>query len=213
LRMTLPPGLPTHELMTTKNYSRLDNVFMTEGLVDLVDKCDALKAPRIASTDHFAIHTIVQLSPPIADATTRYCFQKTDWEAFDTALRARLVDSPTRKIRTINEFDNRLRNLVAAIQDTIAEHVPLVKESPHSKRWWNKRLKKLRRKRNKLSNRSERRRNEPHHPVHEQYREVHAAYQAEIKHAKQECWDKFFDEANEEDLWTAHKFLTSKPTD
>ncbi|KAF8593377.1 hypothetical protein BDV93DRAFT_419787, partial [Ceratobasidium sp. AG-I] len=213
LRMTLPAGIPTHELSTTKNYSRLDNVFMTEGLIDLVDKCDALRAPRIAATDHFAIHTILRLTTQQAGTVTRRCFKKTDWEKFEAALSARLVDSPTRKIRSTAEFDTRLGELISAIQDTIAEHVPTVEESPHTKRWWNKDLKKMRKKRNKLSRRSERRRDEPHHPVHAQYKEAHAAYQAEIKRAKQECWEKYFDEATAEDLWSAHKYLVSQPSD
>ncbi|KAF8596972.1 hypothetical protein BDV93DRAFT_453956 [Ceratobasidium sp. AG-I] len=161
--MTLPAGLPTHELSTTKNYSRLDNVFMTEGLINLVDKCDAIRAPRIAATDHFSIHTVLRLATQQADLVTRRCFKKTNWEEFETALRARLTNAPTRKIRSTREFDTRLNELITAIQATIAEHVPEAKESPHAKRWWNKTLKKMRRKRNKLSNRLERRRDEPHH--------------------------------------------------
>lgn len=99
------------------------------------------------------------------------------------------------------------------ISATMDECIPVVEESPYMKQWWTKKLQKLWRKWNKLSNWSERRHSEPHHPVHDQYQEVHTPYQAEIWKAKTACWDDYFNNATPEDLWSAHRYLMSWPTD
>lgn len=184
LKMTLPEGIPTHELSTTKNYSRLDNVFMTANLADFVTLCTALPSPRLPCTDHFSIHTIIDLSVQKAETTQRRNFQKTNWESFIPALRARTESIQTGPLRSIVSFDKRLKELMSAIQITIEEQVPVAKDSPYSKRWWKKELKKLRKKRNKLSNRAERKREEPDDPVHACYAEAHAHYKTEQKKGK-----------------------------
>jgi ribonuclease HI len=213
LKMTLPEGLPTHELSTTKNYSRLDNVFISTNLADHVNICTALTSPRVPATDHFTIQTVLDLTCDKAAASTGRNFHEVNWDLFTPSLADKLANLPTSYIKNVQAFDKRLGDIMEAMQSTIRELVPAAKDSPYAKRWWTKELRKLRKKRNKLSNRAFRRKEEPDHPVHEQYKEAHAKYQAEIKKAKQDCWNGFIDNADHEALWTAHKYLTSTPTD
>lgn len=79
---------------------------MTESLANLVDQCDTLKSPCIASADHFAVQTVLQLSHQQAKKITGHCFQKPDWEKFKSALQACLTGTPTSKICMTREFDN-----------------------------------------------------------------------------------------------------------
>ncbi|KAF8593668.1 hypothetical protein BDV93DRAFT_428822, partial [Ceratobasidium sp. AG-I] len=46
LHMALPPGIPTHELSTNKNYSRLDHVFISGNLTQRVTKCTSTPTNR-----------------------------------------------------------------------------------------------------------------------------------------------------------------------
>lgn len=213
LTMILPAGRPTHELSTTKNYSRLDNVFVTESLAEQLDLCTALETPRLPATDHFTVHTKINFRCEKATTVTQHDFRKTDWEAFATALKPPTPNLPTDKIKNVRTFDTRLKKLMDALKKPIEEKVPKRKDCPYTKRWWTKELTQLRRKRNKLSNRSQRHKEEPEHPTHAQYREAHALYQAEIKKSKQDCWNRLIDEADADDLWTAHKYLTSPNSD
>lgn len=61
LVMALPRGLPTLKHFRTKLYSRPDNVWCSEGLSQLVVRCDVDNYLQPPFTDHFPIITIVDL--------------------------------------------------------------------------------------------------------------------------------------------------------
>jgi hypothetical protein len=48
----------------------------------------------------------------------------------------------------------------------------------------------------------------PTDPIHEQYQAARRTYAAEIKQAKIDHWTEYLEQAEEEQLWTANKYLT-----
>jgi hypothetical protein len=51
------------------------------------------------------------------------------------------IDAPT-EIRSIEEFDSKLKALNDAIRDVIEKNVKLTKPSPYAKSWWTTELTK-----------------------------------------------------------------------
>jgi endonuclease/exonuclease/phosphatase family metal-dependent hydrolase len=170
LVMALPPGLPTHELSTTKNHSRLDNVFIDSLLAEQVTKCTATPTTRTISTDHFPIETIIQLEHPKAKTVERRNFRQVDWDKFREKLTIELADTRASALTNIEDFEARREKITKAIQNTIQELVPLSRLSAHSKRWWNKELSIKRKQRNNLANRAARK--GPHDKIHEEQRKA-----------------------------------------
>jgi hypothetical protein len=145
MKMALPEGMATLRANSTGNFTRVDNVFLSDTLLNTVIKCTARPEDLPPRTDHFPIETILDISAPLVEATPRRNFRAVDWEDFNKALQTRLgrLPPPT-KICTINEFRERTRRLDKVVDDTIAEKVPFSRLCPHSKRWWNQDLKKAR---------------------------------------------------------------------
>ena len=66
--MLLPKNIPTLQSMATKNWTRVDNVFATQGTEHLVVACDT--DPRLwgPGTDHVPILTTLDLEVPAVAA-------------------------------------------------------------------------------------------------------------------------------------------------
>ena len=82
LAMALPKGIPTLQHMVTKKYSRLDNVFSTHGLSNLITKCEVDPSIRPTSTDHFPITTNITLTQQRAEVAPSHNFREVDWDLF-----------------------------------------------------------------------------------------------------------------------------------
>jgi len=213
LHMALPPGIPTHELLTTKNYSRLDHVFVSGSLTQHVLKCTASPTNRIVATDHFPILTELELKCTQSPSYIGRNFKGTDWEEVWCALERKTTNLPTSIIRTVEELNSRVENLTSAITSAIEEAVPLFEITPYSKRWWNKKLKQLRTRSNNLRYRHARHRQNPIPGLEEEWREAENEYKKAMEKAKQTCWNEFIDQADGAGLWTAHKYLNSEISD
>jgi hypothetical protein len=74
MEMLLPKGIPTLEHMVTKRYSRLDNVFASPGIQDMVIRCNTEPTLRPPPTNHFPVTTILALPQEKADAWPNYNF-------------------------------------------------------------------------------------------------------------------------------------------
>ena len=153
--MTLLKHLPTLQLMMTKNWTRVDNVFCMDNVIDSVITCDTDPGTSGPGTDHVPIHTMlkveVALNPPISS----HNFRMVDWENLRVQLGEWLEHLPdTKELKTIEDFNTAVDALTPIIQDTIEVTVPLSKPVPHSRRWWSKELPDLKRKKNKLNNQS-----------------------------------------------------------
>lgn len=213
LNMTLPPEIPTLELSSNKNLSRPDNVFMSSPLTSAVTRCTALEAPRISCTDHFTIQTTLTLTCKKAVKTLRPDFKGTDWTKFNKALERELPRTRQPAITTREIFDQRLDKITAALDETIYTLVPLKNDSPYMKRWWTPELKRLQKVKSDLSKAARRHKATPSHPLHRLYKEADTAFRTAKKRAKRDCWNTFIDDADEDKIWIAHKFLTAPPTD
>jgi exonuclease III len=147
----LPIGLPTLQSSSTGNWTRPDNIFGTEQLLNVVTSCTTAPELRGPKTDHVPIQLILALEAPHASDTPKRNWREVDWEKFNTKLQALLTPFPPQPLASEAEFQESADRITRAILDTAEQHVPHTKPSPHARRWWTKRLTNLRHQVNQLS--------------------------------------------------------------
>ena len=137
MKMALPPFTPTLKAHNTGNYTRVDNIFCSESIMDAIIKCNTDDTTRPIKMDHFPIITQIDIHMPKVKWTPRRNFRLTDWPEFLKTLDMNLtnIHRPT-EIHNIATFIQRLNSLNKAIQDTVEKHVKLTTPSPYLKRWW-----------------------------------------------------------------------------
>jgi len=133
---------------------------------------------------------------------------------FRVELEARLGDilAPhllSTKVQLMSAVDG----LTEVIQDMFRTTVPISKQLPHAKRWWNDELARLKREKNKLSSASFKYSAILDHPMHEQHREIRNSYGDTILHAKQDHWRDFLESSSYENLWIANKYISGPGSD
>ncbi|QRW09851.1 Reverse transcriptase from transposon X-element protein [Ceratobasidium sp. AG-Ba] len=213
LTMVLPAEIPTLELSSNKNLSRPDNVFLSSRLAGTVTRCLVVEAPRISCTDHFTIQTELTLSCKQAPRVTRRNFNKANWEKIRAELAKILPNTRQPPITDIPTFDARLDKVMNAMNSVIEAHIPMAKESPYTKRWWSPRLKELHTVKSDLHIAANRHKATPSHPLHSLYARADKEFQEAKRAAKRDCWRTFVDEAEGDDAWGVHKYITSAPSD
>ena len=119
LAMPLPKGIPMLQHIVTKRYSRLDNVFNTTGLSDLITKCEVTLHLHPPSIDHFPITTNILLPQKQAKTAPSYNFREVDWDNFRHKLRARLNITPDQPINNLEQLNLAAEQLTLALQETI----------------------------------------------------------------------------------------------
>src|SRR6266481_4376798 len=207
--MALPRGIPTLQAMNTKNWTRVDNVFVTEDLASLLVCCDTDPRQRGPGTDHVPIHTIIDTGAPLREADSLRNFRTVDWDEFREEMANQLELLPDPKIlHTEEEYRSAVSELTAAIQATIEGVVPLSKPVPHLRRWWSKELGILKKQLNHLNNESYRYRAVVDHPSHTAHKEVRKGYGEAIKRAKEQHWQEFLESAVGPDLWAVNKYIS-----
>ena len=208
LAMALPKGLPTLQAMSTKNWTRVNNVFMLEDLTDLLVCCDTAPGLRGPGTDHVPIHTIIDTGiPPTAFEPYRN-FRTADWKAFREELAQQLTRIPEPSmLHDDAQFQDAVADLTEAIQATIEAVVPLSKLAPHSRRWWNDELSGLKKCLNKLNNKSYRFRALADHPAHDALKDICNKYSDAIKRTKTQHWQDFLESAQGPNIWMANHYI------
>ena len=78
LQMTLPKGLPTLIAMSTGNYTRTDNVFMSSTLAERLITCTTVPEDQPAKSNHFPVDTTLKLKVHTAGNRQKFNFHKTD---------------------------------------------------------------------------------------------------------------------------------------
>ena len=152
MEMVLPKGVPTLQHMRTKRYSRPDNVFCSSQLTQMVIRCDVDARARPTKTDHFPIITILELPQERIKPKPTYDFRMADWKDVLENLSIRLTEIPDpAPLRDDTSFQQAVKDLTEAIQDTVRTRVKLKKPVPQSRRWWNSDLDEMRKDLNKLS--------------------------------------------------------------
>jgi len=168
--MALLKDVPMLEAMATKNWTRPDKIFCLANMEALLVSCmtdSCLRGPR---TNH--VHILTMLEFPVKCITVPLTdhFRLMDWGEFRAELTARLMDiaapGPT---TTEVAFHDAVSELMGVMQDTIHTTVHLSLPSLHSKRWWNKSLKRLKKEKNKLSSLSYRYCAVPSHGSHKEH--------------------------------------------
>ncbi|KAJ6457679.1 hypothetical protein C8R45DRAFT_844168 [Mycena sanguinolenta] len=168
--MPLPKDIPTLKAKGSGNLTRPDNVFCTRDFLEYFISCNAYPARTPGRSDHFAIMMEIDLVPPKRVVEERWNWRSTSWEDFGEMLAKELetvedADGYT----SMEEVEVAIGELDAALWRCVAEHVPVSKVSPHSKRWWTSELSKNKKEKEKLTRQSYRQRDVPDAPIHEEY--------------------------------------------
>ena len=215
LRMALPPNLPTLQSLSTRNWTRPDNVWCTNHSSDLFTRCTTDPGLRGPNTDHLPILSTLDVPIPRIPTKQTRNFRHTDWAEFSAHLSSLLACSPNpnpSKIRNPNEFRTALDSVNNALAATIEAKVPKSSPIPFTKRWWNPSLNALRKKKNRLARLSYRWRGLPDHHAHTDHHAISKEY-AKLIESTKEHWENWLDNAAERGLWTANKYATDPPTD
>ncbi|THU99517.1 hypothetical protein K435DRAFT_658872 [Dendrothele bispora CBS 962.96] len=136
--MTLPAGTPTLEALSTGNFTRVDNVFCTEGLAERITRCDTIPSLRPTKTDHFPIITTFDVRAPLVDLKERLNWKTVKWKELCERLEEDLKSlGVPKEIRTEQEFWRRLRELNGVIEEVLQDRdiVAIMADSPHRRRW------------------------------------------------------------------------------
>ncbi|PPQ78944.1 hypothetical protein CVT25_002395, partial [Psilocybe cyanescens] len=214
MQMALPKGIPTIRHFVNKRYTRPDNVWCTEGLLERIVRCDVDGFLQPPGTDHFPIVTIVDIPQSRTTAPPSLNFRMTDWKEFKTLLTTKITELPEPGIiQTKEELQETATALTTAIQLTIEAIVPINKPCPNSKRWWNRELSDIRKAMNKLSRTSYRYRAIPDHPSHTEHTEKAKEYGKAMDKAKIQHWREFLEDAVTKDIWTANRYISTPATD
>ncbi|KAG1793280.1 uncharacterized protein HD556DRAFT_1215094, partial [Suillus plorans] len=136
----LPLGTPTLQATRTGNWTRPDNIFGTENVLELVTTCVTAPDLRGPRTDHVPIHLTLKLSSMKTKEAPRRNWRDTDWEKFNKRLSTLLSPIPPQPLASNEEFQNLAKHVTKAITTTMEELVPHTKPCPHSKHWWTKSL-------------------------------------------------------------------------
>jgi hypothetical protein len=169
MKMALPAFIPTLQSHSTRNYTRVDNVFCTEGVLDNIMKCNTGDEPRLPKTDHFPIITEIDVQAEKTQWEPRPNFRMADWNELTKILKHLANIPPPTEIGLIKEFDTKLKALNDAIGDAVGKTVKLTKLSPYEKRWWTMELTGAKKKMRQLGAKSKYHRLNRHHPIHEEY--------------------------------------------
>jgi len=205
MAMLLPKDLPTLESMTTKNWTRPDNVFSSVNLEDKIMCCTTDPQLQGPGTDHVPILTAFELPVGRVAAPPTRNFRLADWEVFRKELDARLPKSPSpAPLTTVGSLQATVSKLTGALQDVIRTSVPLVRPSPHVKCWWNSQLAQLKKRKNKLNEASYRFRELLDHPSHEELWGARSEYSKAILDAKREHWSSFLEGLSYGEVWIAN---------
>ena len=145
--LILPSGIPTHCHYVMKKWSWLDQVFLSDHSLDLVEVCNTETCFRSIKMDHLPVVTQLNLSIPAAQTTNFRNFRDVDWEEFRNSLKIQLarLEQPG-PIMNQEQLDRNCKELTAAIQAAIEDKVPKTELCSKSKRWWTKELTQMWRK-------------------------------------------------------------------
>ena len=127
--------------MCMKNWMRIDNIFMTEDLAELLICCDMAPSLWGPGTDYIPIHIVIDTGIPSAALKPYRNYRTVDWKVFreELAIQLTQIPEPT-MLWDDTQFQQVVTDLTAAIQATTEAIVPLSKPVPHSQSWWNEGL-------------------------------------------------------------------------
>jgi ribonuclease HI len=214
LELALPSGIPTHIHNVTKLWTRLDQVFISDHSTDLIIMCDTTTKERGTNTDHLPILTKLNLATPIAEEKATHNFRDVDWLEFNRELEKNLLEiGPAVTIRTQYQLNDECNKLTKALQNTISKAVPISRICAKSKRWWTRELTMLRRQADKIGRKASKLSHLPYHHLHVEHTAAVKLYRDTLETTKKQHWRDWLEKAEDPDIWTVNKLITSQPTD
>ncbi|KAF8806349.1 hypothetical protein BYT27DRAFT_7102615 [Phlegmacium glaucopus] len=211
--MALPPYTPTI-INSRGGRTRPDNVFISEELINWINKCEVKEDETPPQADHFPITTIINLTIQRSIKDAAWNFRATDWKKFKEELGGALEGRPEpREITEIGEVDETLAELERVVMEVMEKVVPKRKPSPYAKRWWSKELDSLRKAARKAASKARRFLEFPLHSSHEIARTARNEYSEGISIAKIQHWENWLEEISGKTLWDSHKFMTAPAAD
>src|SRR5882724_8944770 len=151
--MALPPGTPMLQSLATGNWTKVDNVFVSEGQVNCIVICNMDPWQRGPCTDHVPVLTMVELEVLVREEEACRNFRETEWDDFREELAKQLTHIPgPQRLCTDAQFQKAVDDLTLAVQETIDAVVPISKLTPFSGCWWSKQLASLKKAMNRLKN-------------------------------------------------------------
>ena len=118
--MALPKGIPTLKHMVTNLYSRTDNVWCSETLLNRVLHCDVDGYLQPPCTDHLPIVTTIDIPQEQLNSTPSPNFRMADWDLFWEHLQENLTNIPLPTlIDTSEQLQQAAENLMSAYQTTM----------------------------------------------------------------------------------------------
>ena len=206
--------IPTLEACSTKNYTRVNNIFCSAELIDNFVSCNTYPQWRPQKTDHLPIISELEIEPERTEHTEKFNYKLTDWEEFRRTLATSLAEiQETENFTSIEECLNQINKLDTAIKGAIKKHIPTTKLSPYVKRWWNKELANLKRSKERLARRSYKRRAVDEDPIHEEFRRAWNNYSMMIQKTKEEHWLEWLETLDNEGVWTTNQMVSGAATD
>lgn len=153
--MALAKDIPTLEACSTKNHTRVNNIFCSVELHNRIVSCNTYPQWQPQKTDHMPIISILEIEPDRAVHAEKNNYRLTDWDEFRRSLANNLAEMQEKEEFTSAEMClNQINALDKAIKGAIKEHVLVAKMSPYAKRWWNKELANLKKQKEHLARRS-----------------------------------------------------------
>jgi hypothetical protein len=145
--------------------------------------------------------------------TTRYNWEKADWEKFQDTLLSQTKDFKV-QWEILMEHAHHNENLETAaifLRDSITypaeASVPELIPSPRSKRWWTKEVKEAHTTMKKSYKQWKRQKDRT---TQEKFKEDRNAYCRTIRNAKSECWKKYLAEAQRQEIFQALKYTNPR---
>ena len=180
-------------------------MFCSATLLDTFITCNTDPQHRPQKTDHMPIISSLEIETDQMEFEAKPNYRLTNWEDFRKTLAERTKDwQEPEEIGSIAEFHTNLERLDIAIKATIAKHVPWMKPSPYSKRWWMRELGVLKKAKERLARLSYERRAMNAHPIHEVFRQTRNKYSQAIRNTKAEHWVEWLELIDEEGIWAAN---------
>lgn len=156
---------------------------------------------------------VLNISTPMASATTCCNYRKVDWNAFHKTLKHNLdkIDI-AHKLNNADQLQDSMTKLCNFIDETINKHVPLTRPNPKTKRCWTEECTKTQQRLNQLGAKVHRKCFKTGHPIHTDFWQVRNEYVKLIERTKLAHSNDFIETAIIT-VWITQNYMTRTPMD
>ncbi len=210
--LALAIGTPTHYSDAHDSWSTIDLVFTSDSIADLVMECDTDDGH---GSDHCAVNTVLNLEVPITPAAPRPQWRKTDWDEFTRMVADgwmdRDIEQRAARATSTGDVDCLVHDITDVFQEAAKKTVPTSTPSNFSKLWWTPELTRLHQEFKRVKNRAEK--NSATEAEREAALIARRKYHSEIRVQQRRHWRTWLNEATEQTVFRASKYVTQAPED